>query len=296
MSFYRYLDELDVHVVDCSGQVDEAIGMARLKALEQALGAHAVQGGQRRLLIDFRNAIWANEQVHRRLATVTRRDFGLGSEDTTLRAAILDSRRSGPVSRNEHWFCSEAEALAWLCAGSRSPGGPVPIQVDTPRLRLVVGTLPLAEAELAGNAPLAALLGAEVPASWPPESLRPALPLFLARSKQTGCFAPWCLGWYGVLRAEAGDILCGSVGFKGVPTLAGMVELGYSVLPSHQRRGVATEMVTFAARWAIAQPAVGAVEAEALKANVASARVLAKAGFVAQGAGAEPGTQRYRLV
>lgn len=296
MTFYRYLDDLDVHVIDCSGRVDVTIGMARLRALEAELEARPLRGGQRRLLIDFRNTIWASEEVHRRLAAITRRDFGLGSDGSALRAAILDNQRSGPVSENEHWFRSEWEALHWLCPDAGAASGRVPREVPTPRLSLVVGALQLAEAELQGNAALAALLHAEVPASWPPESLRPALPLFLARCKQTGHAGPWCLGWYGVLRAEGGPVLCGSVGFKGVPTLSGMVEIGYSVLPSFQGRGVATEMVTFAAGWALEQPSVGCVEAEVLYENVASARVLAKAGFAPQGPGLVSGTRRFRLI
>jgi [ribosomal protein S5]-alanine N-acetyltransferase len=294
MTFYSYLGELNVHVIDCSGRVDEEMGTARLSALEHELEAHPMQGKPRRMLIDFRNTVWANEEAHRRLGAIAREGLGLGRAHSALRVAILHGLRHGSVSENEHWFCSEFEALEWLCPSSGARSGPVPLEVVTPRLRLVLGTRRLAEAALEGNSGLSALLGADVPAAWPPETLRPALPIFLARSKQTGHFEPWGLGWYGVLQADAGAVLCGSVGFKGVPTLAGMVEIGYSVLPSFQRLGVATEMVTFAAGWALAQPAVCCVEAEVSLENVASARVLAKAGFVPHGAGTT-GTRRFRL-
>jgi ribosomal-protein-alanine N-acetyltransferase len=73
------------------------------------------------------------------------------------------------------------------------------------------------------------------------------------------------------------------------------VEIGYSVLPAFQLRGIATEMVIGASRWALAEPAVRAVEAEVRRDNRASMRVLEKAGFVLQGAGAELGTRRFRL-
>lgn len=167
--------------------------------------------------------------------------------------------------------------------------------VMTPRMRLIPGTLPLAQAELEGNARLSTLLGADVPAGWPPESLRPALPLFVARYEQRGSSGPWYLGWYGVLHADGRAILCGSVGFKGAPTLTGMVEIGYSVLSPFQMRGIATEMVIGASQWALAQPAVSAVEADVCPENLASLRVLGKAGFAAYGAGVEPGTRRFRL-
>jgi len=170
-----------------------------------------------------------------------------------------------------------------------------PTSVRTPRLRLVRGTRPLAEAELEGNARLSGLLQAEVPTSWPPASLREALAVFLSNCKQRGPSGEWCLGWYGLLCADEKAILCGSVGFKGGPTAAGMVEIGYSVLPLFQMRGLATEMVIGASRWALAQPGVSAVEAEVFRENRASMRVLEKAGFAAHGAGAELGMRRFRL-
>jgi len=168
--------------------------------------------------------------------------------------------------------------------------------VVTPRMRLVLGTRALAEAELAGNARLAQLLEVEVPASWPPEAVREVLPVFFASCERSGVFGPWSLGWYGVLHDDGQPVLCGSIGFKHAPTPTGMVELGYSVLPAFRRRGVATEMVLGASRWALAQPVVLVVEAEVDHDNLASARVLEKAGFSACGAGIDPGTRRFRLV
>ena len=165
----------------------------------------------------------------------------------------------------------------------------------TPRLRLIHGTRLLAEAELENNARLAALLGVAVPAAWPPESLREALPIFLANCELSGVWGPWTLGWYVIAKTEVEPILCASIGFKGPPTPAGMVEVGYSVLPAFQKQGIATEALTMASRWALDQPGVRVVEAEAASENLASLRVLTKAGFAPCGAGDEPGTRRFRL-
>lgn len=167
--------------------------------------------------------------------------------------------------------------------------------VLTQRMRLVHGTRLLAEAELEGNEQLAELLQVQVPGSWPPESLRDARPLFLAMYRQASSHAEWHLGWYGVLLSDEDPVLCGSVGFKGPPTGAGVVEIGYSVLPLYQGRGIATEMVLGASRWAFEQPEVHAVEAEVLEGNLASLRVMAKARFAERGSGIEPGTRRFRL-
>jgi RimJ/RimL family protein N-acetyltransferase len=167
--------------------------------------------------------------------------------------------------------------------------------VLTQRMRLVHGTRLLAEAELEGNQQLAELLQVQVPGAWPPESLREARHSFLAMYRQASSHAEWHLGWYGVLQSDEEPVLCGSVGFKGPPTEAGVVEIGYSVLPLYQGRGIATEMVLGASRWALQQPGVHAVEAEVLEGNLASLRVRAKARFSERGSGIEPGTRRFRL-
>lgn len=114
MSFIRYLEDSGVYVVDCSGTVDLELGVSRLKALEAELRSRPVLAGRQKLLIDFRNTIWASEETHQELSKITRRDFGLRADNPSIRAAILNQRWSGPISDNEHWFLSEKEALDWL--------------------------------------------------------------------------------------------------------------------------------------------------------------------------------------
>jgi len=114
MGFYRYLEHADVHVLDCSGTVDLDVGLERLRTLQLEFAARPARGAVRKLLIDFRHTVWANEDVHRQLSVATRRDFGLNAENATLRAAILHPLRSGEVAQNECWFVHEAEAMEWL--------------------------------------------------------------------------------------------------------------------------------------------------------------------------------------
>jgi RimJ/RimL family protein N-acetyltransferase len=167
------------------------------------------------------------------------------------------------------------------------------IRVTTDRLILSPGTEALVEAELADPGRFGALLGARVPPSWPPETLRDALPTFLASCRARGDCGPWTLPWYALLEGADGATVCASIGFKGPPAAFG-VEIGYSVLPEFQARGIATEMVLGISRWALAEAGVTTVEAEVFSENVASARVLEKAGFLPCGLGFEPGTKRYR--
>jgi hypothetical protein len=115
MAFYQYLHDSDVHVVDCSGRVDLKIGLARLNALVREFGLRPIQGGQRKVLIDFRATVWESEEVHMQLSRITRRDLGFGPENTATRMAILNNQWSGSVSDNEHWFLTDSDALKWLC-------------------------------------------------------------------------------------------------------------------------------------------------------------------------------------
>ena len=114
MSFYRYLQDCDVHVLDCAGKVDVPVGLARLRRLTQELDTRPARDGVHRLLIDFRDTEWASVDAHRELSRATRRDFGLNAENPFLRLAFVSHRGKGAVSNSERWFADDAEALAWL--------------------------------------------------------------------------------------------------------------------------------------------------------------------------------------
>jgi len=116
LTFYRYDQASDVHIVDCGGKVSLETGMARLRVLERELAARPPRGGVSKLLIDFRNTVFEDESVHMELSRITRTEFGLNPENSGIRAAIVNNRREGPVSDNEHWFLSDVSALQWLCA------------------------------------------------------------------------------------------------------------------------------------------------------------------------------------
>ena len=115
MTLYRYMEDSDVHVIDCAGGVDLEIGLAHWKTVQLELEARPIQGPWRKLLIDFRGTIWASEEVHMQLSAITRRDFGLNASNTAIRVAVVNHRWSGLISENERWFASESDALDWLC-------------------------------------------------------------------------------------------------------------------------------------------------------------------------------------
>ncbi len=71
------------------------------------------------------------------------------------------------------------------------------------------------------------------------------------------------------------------------------MEIGYFVIPTYQRRGLATEAVEGMLQRAFASPEVRRVIAETLPELAPSIRVLEKSGFSLIGEGSEPGVVRY---
>lgn len=150
-------------------------------------------------------------------------------------------------------------------------------ELRTPRLILRPATVPLLRAELAGNRPLAAALGAVVPDGWPPgQHTLDAVRYFLEH--------PHLLeeGWadyYAIAAAterSPATLVC-SIGYQGQPA-GGRVEVGYSVVETWRRRGIATEAVGALVARAQAH-GMRAVIAHALPDNAASIAVLTKSKF-----------------
>lgn len=164
----------------------------------------------------------------------------------------------------------------------------------TDRLDLVAATLRHVDAELQDRDALALLLGARVPASWPPgEYDRDAQSFFRAQLQRDPTRVGW-LTWYAISRHGDGtrDTLVAGAGFFGPPA-EGAVEIGYSVVPEARGRGFAGEVVGALVAFAFAHPAVERVIAHTTDENVASTKVLLRNGFHRVGAGAEPGSVAY---
>jgi RimJ/RimL family protein N-acetyltransferase len=109
--------------------------------------------------------------------------------------------------------------------------------IVTSRLRLVPATVEILEAELRDPAEAAALLGAQSPPDWPPLYNGPRA---FAWSRDRLREDPAWVGWatHYVLFE---DTVVGTCGYKGPPDDDETVEIGYSVVPSFQRRGIASE-------------------------------------------------------
>lgn len=169
--------------------------------------------------------------------------------------------------------------------------------LKTERLELVGCTPELLRAEGGDRARFAALLGARVPAAWPPELYDDDARLWtLARVEE----APETGGWwmYYLVRDEGAPderVAVGIAGYKGPPQDDGTAEVGYGVLDAFRRRGYATEAVHALVERAFADARVTRVIAETMPELAPSIGVLEKSGFTCIGDGSEEGVIRFAL-
>ena len=95
--------------------------------------------------------------------------------------------------------------------------------------------------------------------------------------------------WYAIWMIELKDCThIGELCFKGFSE-DGSVEIGYGIEEDYQDCGYATEAVSEVVAWALKQPEVCQIEAEAEESNKASIKVLEKCGFKRNGVIGEEG-------
>lgn len=171
------------------------------------------------------------------------------------------------------------------------------LTIATARLDLVSGTIALLDAELESNNQLASLLGARVPVNWPPgEYDRAAIELlrecFVERPESAGWYS-----WYALLRGTGGEphTLVGAGGYLGPPNTEGVLEIGYSVAPDFEGRGIATELVHALLEHAFATKRVRRIIAHTMEENRGSVKVLERAGFRLSDLGQASGSIEFAL-
>lgn len=169
----------------------------------------------------------------------------------------------------------------------------VPTPLRTRRLDLVPTTAAHLRAELSDRAAFARLLGARVPDAWPPPLYDRTAVKFTFRKQRAAPQHGWST-WYLLLRTDAAPVLVGLCGYTGPPR-EGVVEVGYSVLASFQRRGLATEAVAALIERAFRHPRVATVMAQTLPELTPSIRVLEKLGFTQRGTPLEEGAIRFEI-
>lgn len=100
-------------------------------------------------------------------------------------------------------------------------------------------------------------------------------------------------GIYLIVR-RSDDIIIGGIGFHGKPE-HGRVEVGYDVASKAQAQGYATEALRALAGWALRQSEVEVVVGRTEAGNIASRRVMEKAGFIPSGGPDAEGLHSFEL-
>ncbi|MFZ4574508.1 MAG: GNAT family N-acetyltransferase [Phycisphaerales bacterium] len=148
--------------------------------------------------------------------------------------------------------------------------------LDTARLELI----PLDHTSLAGSlkapADFGLVLGREVATDWPPMHWDEGPVGWLLNKLRECPDEPFWRAW--LIAVRSGPVI-GTVGAKGPPDNDGCLEVGYSVVASHWRRGIATEAVGGLLGWAASDPRVLKFSAHTLTGDPASSGVLRKLGF-----------------
>lgn len=158
--------------------------------------------------------------------------------------------------------------------------------IETERLNIIPCTREHLEMLTASEAKFAEFLGVDLAENWLifPESVAYSIKMIDDDER--------ALDWGMHLIVHKADIkLIGCGGYKGAPDTDGMVEFGYSVAPSYENQGIATEAALGLIEKAFADSTVKMVDAHTLAEWNASTRVLQKCGLtkIAEKSDAEDG-------
>lgn len=157
--------------------------------------------------------------------------------------------------------------------------------VRTQRLRLVPLDHRLAQLQLDDVVAFFAALGVRPCPSWPPplydrEAQSHAASKLTADPRSVGWHSWVFIGTDPPLDPTLTDqVLIGAGGFHGPPDEAGVVEIGYAILPVHHQMGFAREAAGGLIAWAMKHRRVRAVRGRTLSDGYASQRVLLQLGF-----------------
>jgi ribosomal-protein-alanine N-acetyltransferase len=109
------------------------------------------------------------------------------------------------------------------------------------------------------------------------EFLQSASPDFFAQLQNATAPDPWKIGF--AILHKIDNLVIGMCGFAGPPDSNGVIEIGYSIAPSYQGKGYATEAANALVDFASEDQCVKTIRAHTLKESSASTRVLGKCGF-----------------
>ena len=154
------------------------------------------------------------------------------------------------------------------------------LRLESERLMIVPLTLPLLEKLLIGTTELEKELKLSPSGLELDLHTQEAMRYLYRLAGETPDSYPWITNWQIIEKAR--NLSVGSACFMNVPNEKGEVEIGYGIHPQFQNRGYMTEALRTICEWGLRQDGVHVIRAESEPDNIASRRVLAKCGFVAE--------------
>lgn len=147
--------------------------------------------------------------------------------------------------------------------------------IETERLKMITFTVEMMNALLKSKANLEAIIPYRVANEYPMDVYKQFFKYKIERFSKF----PQENEWEGIIIHRDTNEIMGDMGFKGGPNNVGEIDLGYSIVPSYQGKGFATEMGKAMVKWGKSQTDVKTVKAACNPDNIASKRVLEKIGF-----------------
>ena len=168
-------------------------------------------------------------------------------------------------------------------------------EILTPRLALIAITPETLRSEQAGDNQLGELIGCKIPSNWPPVDWEPHV---LATLLEQYEHYPEQIGWHrytAFLNPDGSRTLIGSLGALYRENSPAECEIGYSILPPFEGRGLATEGTRALIELIRRDRRIASVIAHTFPRLQASIRIMEKCGLQFEGPGEEAGMIRYRL-
>ncbi|MBK6545110.1 MAG: GNAT family N-acetyltransferase [Saprospiraceae bacterium] len=148
------------------------------------------------------------------------------------------------------------------------------MEIKTKRLTLIPCNKEILEAMLIGNEAVAKLLNIEAPELWTEFGDGP---IQWALTKTEDESENNWIAYLPILNAK--NMLIGTCGFKGKPTVDGVIEIGYEVIASKRNRGFAKEIANALVNYGFQDSRVKIVRAHTLPVENASVKVLQYCGL-----------------
>ena len=168
-------------------------------------------------------------------------------------------------------------------------------EILTPRLALISITPAALRSEQSSDGQLTHIIHAELPPDWPPAEWEPHVFTILLAQFERFPDQPNLHRYVALLQPDGTRILIGCVGAFRHEGRPDECEIGYSILSPYEGRGLATEAAQALITLIRRTPGVTSIIAHTFPHLTASIRIMQNCGLTPDGAGAEPGTIRYRL-